>query len=289
LACTDNNDAITANITQHRGLRMKTESTLLPSDWTVPTVFRQRLGESVGRQRVMAADGHLLVVLHAPPDADEPGRRGRFFWRDLEGNWKVAPRAENVSSLADHVAEYRTKIEHIEQQEEAALESSDYFRLLDSLAPLARAARHLQDTLQKARETVPDERRLIVARDDAYEIARRAEILYDDVKNGLEATVARQAEAQAESSHQMAVASYRLNILVALFFPIATLMAIFGTNLDHGFQDLESRYGPWVLATLTGVGMLLGVIITLIIVRPAPRPRTATGRNSGQKHLRGHR
>ncbi len=58
---------------------MKTESTLLPSDWNVPAVFRQRLGESAGRQRVMAADGHLLLVLHAPPGADEAGRRGRFF------------------------------------------------------------------------------------------------------------------------------------------------------------------------------------------------------------------
>ena len=268
---------------------MKTESTLLPSDWNVPAVFRQRLGESAGRQRVMAADGHLLLVLHAPPGADEAGRRGRFFSRDPEGNWKVAPRAEQVSSLADHLADYRTVIERIEQQEDVAHESREYFALLDHLAPLTRATRHLQDVLQKARETIPGERRFIVARDDAYDLSRRAEILYDDVKNGLDAAVARQAEAQAESSHQMSVASYRLNILVALFFPIATLMAIFGTNLHHGLEDLEARYGPMVLATITGLGMLLGVVITLIITRPAPRPRNLAGSGMAKKYPRGRR
>jgi CorA-like Mg2+ transporter protein len=267
---------------------MKTESTLLPGDWNVPAVFRQRLGESAGRQRVMAADGHLLLVLHAPPDADEPGRRGRFLWRDPDGNWKVAPRAERFSSLADHLTDYRTTIERVEQREETAQESREYFALLDHLAPLTRATRHLQDVLQKARETVPGERRLIVARDDAYDLARRAEILYDDVKNGLEAAVARQAEAQAESSHQMAVASYRLNILVALFFPIATLMAIFGTNLHHGLEDLEARYGPLVLATVTGLGMLLGVVITFIITRPAPRPQTSARGTPTSKQSRRH-
>jgi hypothetical protein len=268
---------------------MKSESTLLPSDWNVPIVFRQRLGENAGRQRVMAADRHLLLVLHAPPEADEPGRRGRFFWRDPEGNWKVSPRADKVSSLADHVADYRATIERIEQQEEAAQESREHFALLDHLAPLTRATRHLQEVLQKARETIPDERRLIVVRDDAYDLARRAEILYDDVKNGLEAAVARQAEAQAESSHQMAVAAYRLNILVALFFPIATLMAIFGTNLDHGLENLELRHGPLVLAAVTVLGMLLGVVITFIITRPAPRPKTAVGRASASKPSRGRR
>jgi Mg2+ and Co2+ transporter CorA len=237
----------------------------------------------------MEADGHLLLVMHAAPEADEPGRRGRFFWRDPDGNWKVAPRAENVSSLADHLADFRTTIERIEQQEEAAQDSRAYFALLDQLAPLSRSTRHLHDVLQKAREAIPGERRLIVARDDAYDLARRAEILYDDVKNGLEAAVARQAEAQAESSHQMSAAAYRLNILVALFFPIATLMAIFGTNLDHGLEDMELRHGPLVLAAVTALGMLLGVVITFIITRPAPRPQTAAGRTPVSKTSRGRR
>lgn len=257
---------------------MTTQSTLLPGEWHVPAEFRYRLGESAGRQRLMRADGHLLLVLHAPPGADEAGRRGRFFWRDPDGNWKVAPRAEPVSSLVDHLADYRATMERLEQQEEAAGTAQEYFDLLDRLTPMTRATRHLQEVLQKAREAMPGERRLIVARDDAYELARRAELLYDDARNGLEFAVARHAEAQSESSHQMSVAAYRLNVLVALFFPIATLMAIFGTSLHHGLEAWDNTHGPLILAAVTGLGLLLGVVITRIITRPTLRPRDSDQR-----------
>jgi hypothetical protein len=252
---------------------MKQFSSLLPNDWNVPADFRERLGESAGRQRLMEADGHLLLVLHAPPAADEAGRRGRFFWRDPEGVWKAAPRAEPVSSLADHLADFRSMVERLEQQEEAARGASEYFQLLDRLTPLTRAARNLHDVLQKAREAMPDERRLIVARDEAYEISRRADLLYDDAKNGLEFEIARQGELQAESSRRMAVAAHRLNVLVALFFPIATLMAIFNAKLTHGLEDWDAIYGPWVLVGLTIFGLLLGVVIISMITKPAPGPR----------------
>ncbi len=66
-------------------------------------------------------------------------------------------------------------------------------------------------------------------------------------------------------------------------------MAIFGTNLHHGLEDLEARYGPMVLATITGLGMLLGVVITLIITRPAPRPRNLAGSGMAKKYPRGRR
>jgi hypothetical protein len=257
---------------------MKPESSLLPSDWNVPAEFRQRLGESAGRQRVMEADGQLLLVLHAPPSADEASRRGRFFWRDPQGAWKAAPRAEQVSSLADHLAGYRAAIEQLEQAEEDAQTAREYFELLDQLAPLTRATRNLHDVLQKAREALPNERRLIVARDEAYEISRRTDLLYADVKNGLEFAIARQAELQAESSRRMAVAAHRLNILVALFFPIATLTAIFGMNLRHGLEPYDARFAPGLLIGVTMAGLLLGVIITGFITRPGPRPNEKRAR-----------
>ena len=60
---------------------------ILPSAWQVPAAIRNRLGSRVGRQRTMAADGHLLLVLHAPPKPDDPERVGRFFWRNPQGEW----------------------------------------------------------------------------------------------------------------------------------------------------------------------------------------------------------
>ena len=74
-------------------------SSLLPAAWAVPDVFRRRLGDQAGRQRAMHEEGHLLLVLHAPPSPDSPHREGRFFWRDHAGQWTppgVAPSQPGV-------------------------------------------------------------------------------------------------------------------------------------------------------------------------------------------------
>jgi len=55
------------------------EKSILPPGWQVPQEFRTRLGANVGRQRPMLADGHLLLVLHAPPKPEDQVRVGRFF------------------------------------------------------------------------------------------------------------------------------------------------------------------------------------------------------------------
>ena len=60
---------------------------VLPPSWEVPAQFRERLGERVGRQRAMMADGHLLLVLHRPPKKDEVERFPRLFWRKPDGTW----------------------------------------------------------------------------------------------------------------------------------------------------------------------------------------------------------
>jgi hypothetical protein len=155
---------------------------------------------------------------------------------------------------------------------EDAQTASEYFELLDQLAPLSRSARNLHDVVQQARETVPGDRRLIVARDEAYEISRRADLLYDDAKNGMEFAMARQTEALAESSHQMSASSHRLNVLVAFFFPIATLMTVLSANLTHGLESWDQRYGPWVLVACIAAGLILGLVITGIITQPVERP-----------------
>jgi hypothetical protein len=253
----------------------KPESTLLPADWNVPVQLRKRLGATAGRQRVLDGEGHLILVLHAPPGADETGRRGRFFWRDPDGNWRAAPKAERVANIDAHLNEYRAAIEQLEQAEDDAREIRDYFELLDRLAPLARATRNMYETLQQARETVQDDRHLIVARDHAYELTRRADLLYADAKNALEFAVAWQAEQQAESSYQMSVATHRLNMLVAFFFPIATLTAVFGANLRHGLEGWDRAAAPIPLAAVIAAGLFCGLILTGFIARPARRPRRA--------------
>jgi hypothetical protein len=259
---------------------MKPEASILPADWEIPATLRGRLGTSAGRQRVLEEDGHLLLVLHAPPSADEVGRRGRFFWRDPQGGWHVAPKAERVANLNDHVNEYAAAIEQLEQSEDDARQARDYFELLDHLAPLTRSTRNMYEVLQKARETVTDDRRLIVARDQAYELTRRADLLHDDAKNGLSFAVAWQAEQQAESSYQMAVATHRLNLLAAFFFPIATLMAVFGANMRHGLEGWDRWSLPIPLLTVLAAGLFSGFILTGFVTKRAQRPQVDRQSNS---------
>jgi hypothetical protein len=252
---------------------MKPETTLLPADWTVPAKLRARLGTMAGRQRMLDADGHIVLVLHAPPSADEVARRGRFFWRDPQGNWRAAPKGERVAKLDDHLNEYRAEIEKLEEDEDKARGARDFFELLDGLEPLSRAIRNMHETLQKAREAQPNDRDLIVARDAAYDLMRRADILHNDAKNGLEFAIAWQAEQQAESSYQMSVATHRLNLLVAFFFPIATATAIFGANLKHGLEKWDLTSGPLPLIVVLGAGLMAGLILTSFVARPTERPK----------------
>jgi hypothetical protein len=61
---------------------LPTQSTMdscpvFPADWDLPIALRIRLGHGPGRQRVLDADGHLLLVLHEIPKSHDLGRVGR--------------------------------------------------------------------------------------------------------------------------------------------------------------------------------------------------------------------
>ncbi|MEX0818268.1 MAG: hypothetical protein WD070_01710, partial [Pirellulaceae bacterium] len=170
---------------------------LIPPLWKVPQVFRDRMGEQVGRQRPMVADGHLLLVLHAPPEPNENQRHGRLFWRDPEGQWTSKDRGTGINALNKHLDEYEELVASLDRLEEQATTSSDYFAILERLSPVHRAATNLHQVLQEARQTCPDFRELINLRDRAYGIERTAELLLAEVKNALDVLVAKRAEEQS--------------------------------------------------------------------------------------------
>jgi len=240
---------------------------LLPESWAVPEVFRRRLGEQHGRQRAMSAEGHLLLVLHAPPSPDELAREGRFFWRDAAGNWTPSGGAPSQPGVGQLLGEYEKAIDKLQQAEDAAHTARQYFDLLNRLNPLVRAARHLHEAIQDGREAVPDDRQLLLWRDRAYAISRSAELLHSDAKNALDFAVAERAEQEVESSRRALTAAYRLNMLVACFFPIATLATILGMNLGHGLERWDDAYAPWPMAGMLAGGLLMGVMLMLFINR----------------------
>jgi hypothetical protein len=246
---------------------------LIPPDWHVPDLFNHRLGDSAGRQRAMSAEGHLLLVLHAPPRAGVTERTGRLFWRDPEGTWRSKGLGDGPQALKRHVGEFAERVEELEKQWQTAATAADYYLLLREIAPLHRTACHLHATLQQARELIPQDRDLINLRDQVGEIERALELLHGDAKHGLDFTIAHQVEQQAERAYDMAVAAHRLNLLAAIFFPVATLSAIysaiFGMILAHGEQEWST---PALFWFLLGLGLVCGVVLSRFIARKPPPP-----------------
>jgi Mg2+ and Co2+ transporter CorA len=243
----------------------------VPIEWQLPPDILERLGDRAGRQRAMSADGHLLIVLHEPPKPGVSERTGRLFWRNPQGNWSSNSLGAGLQSLNTHLAEFTQRIDTLEKRLETAQTANDYYSLLRTIAPLYRTARYLHAALQQAREMVPDDRDVINARDQATEIERALELMHGDASHGLDFTIARQAEDQAEASFQMSIAGYRLNLLAAMFFPIATIATVFGMNLRHGFEDDRTGAVFWSLLV---VGLACGTVLALAIAKkPVRRPK----------------
>lgn len=240
---------------------------LLPAGWGVPQAFRERLGDEAGRQRLMEADGHLLLVLHAPPRAGDPYRRGRLFWRSDEGLWKPQSLTHDKHAIGELIDEYEALADEIEHQDGECATAEDYFAVLTGLNPLVRAAHNLYEVVQAARQAAPGDRKLILLRDRAYSLTRRLELLQQDSKNTLDFVIARRAEEQAESSRRQARAAHRLNLLVALFFPLATLTSLFSVTFAHGLESFDQANAPMPFIALVAVGLLLGAALAAFIGR----------------------
>ncbi len=242
-------------------------TTLIPAAWAeFPDDFRQRMGATVGRQRMMLAEDQMLIVAHLVPKRDEATRRGILFWRDASARWKCSNGEDGLATLEKHLSTYAERIEALESEAQKASKADDYLILLDSLAPIVRSSRNLLDTLEEARKAMPLARELIDIRDRAYDLSRQAELLYEDSKNAMDVAIVRRADEQAKATHEMMVASHRLNILAAMFFPFATLGAIFGTTLTDNWS--------WAKTHLPFVGFLLastliGLMLTRFVTRPA--------------------
>lgn len=246
-------------------------TSVLPLSWEVPEIFHHRLGDGPGRQRVMQADGHVLLVTHRPPRLGERVRSGRYFWRNPEGQWFSNDLGQGPTAMLKHLEEYTVAIGKLEKAEADAQSSEDYFRVISELSPLLRATRNLHATLQKARELIGNDRQAINYRDRAYELERSAELLFNEAKNELDFLIAQRTEQQAASSHRMSISAHRLNILAAFFFPVVTLATVFGTSMQHGFEKMSP---PVPFLAMLFIGILLGVVMITFMNAPIePKPR----------------
>ncbi len=236
-------------------------------------------------QRALEADGHLLLILHVLPAAHSPTREVRMFWRAPDGTWASDDLGPGIDALRQHVAEFNNRVLELEDMEHKVMAADDYFYIRCEVAPIHRAAQNMLTAISRAYETHPEDQGLLVCRNLAANVERTAELLKDDMGYGLEYAMAKQAESQSLASH-------RLNLIAAIFFPILAFASIFGMNLEHGFD----HDAAWIFWLFVALGIGVGVVMTAIVFRTqtieklrrkmaAPKPHA--GKTDGPSHLHG--
>jgi len=243
-------------------------SKVIPHNWEVPQVFRDRLGAAAGRQRTMHHEGHLLIILHEPPMALVTERVARIYWRKPDGTWKsTGSSSTNIAALRSHVEEYQTAEDAMEARSAAANRSTDWFELIHDTAPLLRAARGVHAALQEAREHAKTDTQLISLRDNAQDIERTLELIHNHAKSGLDYAIAKNTEDAAKNSEHVLESGHRLNLIAATFLPITALGSLFGMQLEHG---LEHESSPWVFWGVAAAAFLLGLIVRSSLPKAKP-------------------
>lgn len=233
-------------------------TSILPSMWAVPEIFHQRLGTIVGRQRMMEHDGHILLILHEVPEPGVPERQGIFFWRDPRGHWETTVRGQGLPELRALVGRYAARVDALESAYADARSARRLFPVLRAITPIVRAAKHLHQVVQSAREASGQDRRIIDIRDAAGEVQRAAELLNAEARTALEFDIAENAETQATLNHRLAMTGQRLNLLAAMFLPLTAIASVFGMNLESGLGQALSPALFWiVLAVGIGIGLLV--------------------------------
>jgi hypothetical protein len=242
----------------------------IPHHWSVPSEFRERMGATAGRQRCMVAEGHVLVVLHDIPDPETPERRdAKLFWRTPDGKWQSSTGgASNIQPLRAHVEGFVEAATRLESLGDDARSADDWFALVYASSPMLRSARNMHRALQEARDAAKLDKALIAIRDLAGDAERAFELIHDHAKEGLEYTIAKQAEQQGKDAQHMLVAAHRLNMIAAVFLPVTAVATLLGMNLKHGLEEWPSPWTFWITLALTFV---LGLWIKASMPRPPMR------------------
>lgn len=249
----------------------------IPHNWEVPQIFRDRFGTRAGRQRVMAADGHILIVLHELPDVRDPDTvNAKVYWRKPDGTWKSqGSGATNIAALRAHVETFVAAIDALEHRAAKAVRAKDWFDIMHASQPLYRMARNQSATLAEARDLAKLDKELIGVRDTAQENERSIELITHHARAGLDYTIAANAEATVKSTEHVVESQHRLNMIAATFLPITAISALLSMNLKHGFESYHAPYAFWIVA---GSAFLLGLIVRAML--PAKKKPTSSSSTS---------
>lgn len=239
-------------------------NTIIPKAWDIPEVFRNRMGQDVGKQRLMTEAGHHLVVLHELPQKGDRGvRKPALFWVNEVGEWKSMPSSGGREALKQLVQDYHSKVMDLEARlghmdgDETA---ENVHEVLDQAAPLYRAMRNLASVMQELRTALNTDREVLDIRDMALAAELSIDLVLADAKSSLEYLIAKNAMIQAKETAKAAKEAQKLNRLAALFFPLVTLASFFGMNPPSEILN----YGGIYVVIISGLvmGGLLWIILS---------------------------
>ena len=229
---------------------------IIPKSWNVSQTIRHRVGEDVGRQRLIAEDGEILVLLHKVPSAEDKGRReAAMFWCDGQGNWKSSPTSGGRSELRTLVEAYQKRLSELDASLETVDDVEVIHGVIDEATPVARAGRHVSQVISELRQSMRDDLEVLSIRDQAVNMERGGDLLLQDAKSSLDFMIAKNAAVQAKGAQKAAAEAQKLNRLAAFFFPLMTIAAIFGMNKPS--EILPN--GRIILIVI--FGLMLGAIV----------------------------
>lgn len=239
---------------------VSTRKSIIPKSWNVSPTIRHRVGEDVGRQRLIEEDGQILVILHQVPVVEEKSHReAALFWRDEMGDWKSSPSSGGKSELNTLVKDYQRKLTELDQMLESAEDPGVIHDVIDAVTPVLRAGRHAAQVLSELRKALKDDLDILATRDMAVNMERNGDLLLQDAKSSLEYLIAKNAAAQAKDAQMAAKEAQKLNRLAAFFFPLMTLAAILGMNAP---STMLGNGNIWLVVV---IGLVLGGIVRAVL------------------------
>ena len=215
-----------------------TARTLLPAMGRPPKVSRSTR-EVGGTAANDVEGGHLLLVLHAPPERDHDKRQGRFFWRQPDGTWS-ATNSVQASALCSNILmnTIRFLINWRNRKSKRSVQRTTS-RSMITLHSITKGFGEPTPSCMM-RKQCPDFRELIDVRDRAYTIERTAELLASGCKNGLDFQMAKQAE-QLISSHPDGNRLSPAQSTCRFLSTSGDLSGLFGVNAGLGLRITRTR------------------------------------------------
>ncbi len=233
----------------------------IPAQWHLPSAIRRRLGATIGRQRLIDVEGHLLLLLHEPPKAEDAETRSPVvFWCDAEGQWLSTPHEGGLLELERHINRYRRAIHGLDRELNEAHSARQFFDVIRHTHPLQRATLSLLHVMQAARESRPEITRLISMRDQAADLERGIALVAANARVSMDYSLAESAAQQLKSANLATLEAKRLNRLVAFFLPIGTLVSVFGMNNPHELFAMKSFW--WIMIAGTVMGLSVYYVVT---------------------------